>query len=84
MWPYVNESMLVDSEVYSDLNPYSAPQWTARIITSNKIPCLLSEYLFEFINICHNKLTLQQILGSAYNLDFDQGKIILLYLNNQF
>ena len=78
-WPYMNEELIVESEVYSVLDPFEAPIWTARLITSNKIPCLLSEYMTEFLNICRNTYTTSQILGTRYNIDFEGN--IFLFLN---
>lgn len=63
--------MLVDSDVYSDLNPGSAPLWTARLVTSASPPCLLSEYLTEFLHVCRNTQSVTQILGPDFVQNMD-------------
>uniref|UniRef100_A0A0N7ZDJ5 Rab3 GTPase-activating protein catalytic subunit n=1 Tax=Scylla olivacea TaxID=85551 RepID=A0A0N7ZDJ5_SCYOL len=70
-WPCVTEDVLVDSDVYSDLDPGSAPLWTARLVTSTSQPCLLSEYLTDFIHVCRNNQSISQILGPDYTQDVD-------------
>lgn len=72
-WPCVSEDVLVDSDVYSDLNPGSAPLWTARLVTSASPPCLLSEYLMEFLHVCRNTQSVSQILGPDFIQDMDDS-----------
>lgn len=79
-WPCVTEDVLVDSDVYSDLDPGSAPLWTARLVTATSPPCLLSEYLTEFLHVCRNNQSISQILGPDYTQDVDGGnKAFFLY-----
>ena len=73
-WPCVSEDVLVDSDVYSDLDPGSAPIWKARLVTAPSPPCLLSEYLLEFLNVCRNNLTVTQILGPEFSQE-SEGKL---------
>ncbi|KAK3875371.1 hypothetical protein Pcinc_019752 [Petrolisthes cinctipes] len=70
-WPCVSEDVLVDSDVYSDLDPVSAPLWTARLIAAPSPPCLLSEYLTEFLDVCRSNLSIAQVLGPAFLHDLD-------------
>ncbi|XP_042233003.1 rab3 GTPase-activating protein catalytic subunit-like isoform X2 [Homarus americanus] len=70
-WPCVSEDVLVDSDVYSDLDPGSAPLWTARLVTAASPPCLLSEYLTEFLNLCQNSQSVTQILGPEFTPEVD-------------
>ncbi|KAG0715159.1 Rab3 GTPase-activating protein catalytic subunit [Chionoecetes opilio] len=70
-WPCVTEDVLVDSDVYSDLDPGSAPLWTARLVTATSPPCLLSEYLTEFLHVCKNSQSTSQILGPDYTQDVE-------------
>ena len=79
-WPCVTEDVLVDSDVYSDLDPGSAPLWTARLVTATSPPCLLSEYLTEFLQVCRNNQSISQVLGPDYTQDVDGGKSLILYI----
>nr|XP_045611406.1 rab3 GTPase-activating protein catalytic subunit-like isoform X2 [Procambarus clarkii] len=72
-WPCVSEDVLVDSDVYSDLNPGSAPLWTARLVTNTSPPCLLSEYLTEFLHVCRNNQSVSQILGPAFTPEVEDA-----------
>ncbi|XP_063615005.1 rab3 GTPase-activating protein catalytic subunit-like [Penaeus indicus] len=72
-WPCVSEDILVDSDVYSDLDPGSAPLWTTRLITSSSPPCLLTEYLTEFLHVCRNKQSVTQILGPDFNPEAEEA-----------
>ncbi|XP_064106844.1 rab3 GTPase-activating protein catalytic subunit-like, partial [Macrobrachium nipponense] len=72
-WPCVSEDVLVDSDVYSDLDPGSAPIWKARLVTAASPPCLLSEYLLEFLTVCRNNQTVTQILGPEFSQETDDN-----------
>ena len=41
--------------------------WTARLVTASSPPCLLSEYLTEFLHICRDKRSISQILGPDFS-----------------
>ncbi|KAK8737776.1 hypothetical protein OTU49_004235 [Cherax quadricarinatus] len=72
-WPCVSEDVLVDSDVYSDLDPGSAPLWTARLVTNASPPCLLSEYLTEFLHVCRNNQSVTQILGPDFTPEVEDA-----------
>ncbi|XP_069677662.1 rab3 GTPase-activating protein catalytic subunit [Periplaneta americana] len=62
-WPHVMENVMVDSESYSDFEPSQAPQWSVRVKMVEQPACLLSEYLSEFIQLCKNSKSMQDLLG---------------------
>lgn len=62
-WPSLSEDMIVENQVYSDLDPLQAPHWSVRIQMTEDPQCLLGEYLINFLALCHRKETLDQLLG---------------------
>ncbi|RXG59762.1 Rab3 GTPase-activating protein catalytic subunit [Armadillidium vulgare] len=76
-WPRVCESYLIDSDVQSNLSPSSAPIWSARLGASSLTPCLLSEYLYEFLQLCQINHSIVQILGHDFDPSIGDGTDIL-------
>ncbi|XP_076055611.1 RAB3 GTPase activating protein subunit 1 [Oratosquilla oratoria] len=72
-WPCKVEDVLVDNDIYSDLDPQSAPLWSARLVTAPAPPCLLSEYLNDFLMVCRNTQTTMQILGPGFDPELPEG-----------
>lgn len=82
------ENLIVDSEVFSDLEPLTAPEWSLRVEMMESPVCLLGEYLTRFLQITYNHKTLikvpeedvtftsseDQALSSAFNI-FTETKI---------
>ena len=64
-WPEICENMVVDSEVFSDLEPLSAPEWSLQAEMIPSPACLLGEYLTNFLQMCSNPKSLIEILGEA-------------------
>lgn len=62
-WYGLRETVVVDSESYSDLEPSQAPEWRVAIKMAEKPVCLLSEYLTEFIHLCHSSRSMADLLG---------------------
>ncbi|XP_060585547.1 rab3 GTPase-activating protein catalytic subunit-like [Ruditapes philippinarum] len=62
-WPSLSEDMIVENQVYSDLDPLQAPHWSVRIQMTEDPQCLLGEYLINFLALCHRKETLDQLIG---------------------
>ncbi len=44
-WPCVNEDMIVENDVYSDLDPLSAPYWALSVEFQTGIECMMSTLL---------------------------------------
>uniref|UniRef100_A0A4W6EJU8 Rab3 GTPase-activating protein catalytic subunit n=1 Tax=Lates calcarifer TaxID=8187 RepID=A0A4W6EJU8_LATCA len=42
-WPHLTEGIVVDNEVYSDLDPLQAPHWSVRVRTAENPQCLLGK-----------------------------------------
>ncbi|XP_052812233.1 rab3 GTPase-activating protein catalytic subunit-like isoform X2 [Mya arenaria] len=62
-WPSLSEDMIVENQVYSDLDPLQAPLWSVRVQMTEDPQCLLGEYLSQFLALCHRQETLEQLLG---------------------
>ncbi|XP_042324449.1 rab3 GTPase-activating protein catalytic subunit isoform X1 [Sceloporus undulatus] len=71
-WPHLTEGIIVDNDVYSDLDPLQAPQWSVRVRKADNPQCLLSDFVTEFFKLCRRKESTDEILGrSAFE---EEGK----------
>ncbi|XP_025751573.2 rab3 GTPase-activating protein catalytic subunit [Manacus vitellinus] len=71
-WPHLAEGIIVDNDVYSDLDPMQAPQWSVRVRKADNPQCLLGDFLTEFFKLCRRKESTDEILGrSAFE---EEGK----------
>ncbi|NXC20792.1 RB3GP protein, partial [Corythaeola cristata] len=71
-WPHLTEGIIVDNDVYSDLDPIQAPQWSVRVFFLDNPQCLLGDFLTEFFKLCRRKESTDEILGrSAFE---EEGK----------
>ncbi|XP_061861173.1 rab3 GTPase-activating protein catalytic subunit isoform X4 [Colius striatus] len=71
-WPHLTEGIVVDNDVYSDLDPIQAPQWSVRVRKADNPQCLLGDFLTEFFKLCRRKESTDEILGrSAFE---EEGK----------
>ncbi|XP_010212834.1 PREDICTED: rab3 GTPase-activating protein catalytic subunit [Tinamus guttatus] len=69
-WPHLTEGIIVDNDVYSDLDPIQAPQWSVRVRKADNPQCLLGDFLTEFFKLCRRKESTEEILGrSAFEED---------------
>uniref|UniRef100_A0A8C8R4W1 Rab3 GTPase-activating protein catalytic subunit n=1 Tax=Pelusios castaneus TaxID=367368 RepID=A0A8C8R4W1_9SAUR len=64
-WPHLTEGILVDNDVYSDLDPIQAPQWSVRVRKADNPQCLLGDFLTEFFKLCRRKESTDEILGRS-------------------
>uniref|UniRef100_A0A671MSY6 Rab3 GTPase-activating protein catalytic subunit n=1 Tax=Sinocyclocheilus anshuiensis TaxID=1608454 RepID=A0A671MSY6_9TELE len=71
-WPNLTEGIVVDNDVYSDLDPLQAPHWSVRVRKADNPQCLLGEFLTEFFKLCCRTETSEEILGR--NAVEDEGK----------
>ncbi|XP_065108539.1 rab3 GTPase-activating protein catalytic subunit isoform X1 [Paramisgurnus dabryanus] len=62
-WPNLTEGIVVDNDVYSDLDPLQAPHWSVRVRKAENPQCLLGDFLMEFFKLCCRKETTEEILG---------------------
>lgn len=63
VWSQLPDHLVVDSEIYSDLDPMQAPLWTATVRMTEQPVCLLADCLTEFIQLLHIHLTIHDVLG---------------------
>ncbi|XP_044293944.1 rab3 GTPase-activating protein catalytic subunit isoform X2 [Varanus komodoensis] len=71
-WPDLTDGIIVDNDVYSDLDPVQAPQWSVRVRKADNPQCLLSDFVTEFFKLCRRKESTDEILGrSAFE---EEGK----------
>ncbi|XP_057200191.1 rab3 GTPase-activating protein catalytic subunit-like isoform X1 [Triplophysa rosa] len=64
-WPNLTEGIVVDNDVYSDLDPLQAPHWSVRVRKADNPQCLLGDFLTEFFKLCCRKETTEEILGRS-------------------
>ncbi|XP_034717220.1 rab3 GTPase-activating protein catalytic subunit isoform X2 [Etheostoma cragini] len=62
-WPHLTEGIVVDNDVYSDLDPLQAPHWSVRVRTADNPQCLLGDVLTEFFRLCCRKESTEEVLG---------------------
>ncbi|XP_036427001.1 rab3 GTPase-activating protein catalytic subunit isoform X1 [Colossoma macropomum] len=71
-WPHLTEGIVVDNDVYSDLDPLQAPHWSVRVRKADNPQCLLGDFLMEFFKLCSRKESTDEILGK--NSVEEEGK----------
>ncbi|KAJ3592039.1 hypothetical protein NHX12_007169 [Muraenolepis orangiensis] len=71
-WPHLTEGIVVDNDVYSDLDPLQAPHWSVRVRKADNPQCLLGDFLNEFFKLCCRKESTEEILGRG--LTEEEGK----------
>ncbi|XP_036400924.1 rab3 GTPase-activating protein catalytic subunit isoform X1 [Megalops cyprinoides] len=71
-WPQLTEGIVVDNDVYSDLDPLQAPHWSVRVRKAENPQCLLGDFLMEFFKLCCRKESTEDILGR--NVVEEEGK----------
>lgn len=71
-WPQLTEGIVVDNDVYSDLDPLHAPHWSVRVRAAENPQCLLGDILTEFLKLGSTKESTEEILGRG--LMEEEGK----------
>ncbi|XP_075685314.1 rab3 GTPase-activating protein catalytic subunit isoform X2 [Rhinoderma darwinii] len=64
-WPCLTEGIIVDNDVYSDLDPLQAPQWSVRVRKADNPQCMLGDFVSEFFRLCRRKESTDEILGKS-------------------
>ncbi|XP_078408593.1 rab3 GTPase-activating protein catalytic subunit isoform X6 [Cetorhinus maximus] len=64
-WPHLTEGIIVDNDVYSDLDALQAPQWSVRVRKADNPQCLLGDFLTEFFKLCRRKESTDELLGKS-------------------
>uniref|UniRef100_T1JPI2 Uncharacterized protein n=1 Tax=Strigamia maritima TaxID=126957 RepID=T1JPI2_STRMM len=62
-WPCMCEDVIVDNDVYSDLDPLQAPQWSLRVNLVENPQCLLYEYLNNLVALSKRPDTVDYFLA---------------------
>ncbi|XP_014259581.1 rab3 GTPase-activating protein catalytic subunit [Cimex lectularius] len=74
-WPEILESVVVDSEAYSDFDPMEAPIWALSIVKTENPACLLTDYVSEFVLHSTSTSTTEELVGSEIGLR-DSGDML--------
>ncbi|XP_064646210.1 rab3 GTPase-activating protein catalytic subunit-like [Lineus longissimus] len=74
-WPTLSEDMIVDNDVYTDLDPLQAPYWSVRVRMTDDPQCLLTEFLTDFTKVCRRSESTEQLLGRSIDDDEDAADI---------
>ncbi|KAM4697609.1 rab3 GTPase-activating protein catalytic subunit isoform 2-T2 [Rhinophrynus dorsalis] len=64
-WPCLTEGIIVDNDVYSDLDPLQAPQWSVRVRKADNPQCMLGDFVSEFFRLCRRKESTDELLGKS-------------------
>ncbi|XP_041431611.1 rab3 GTPase-activating protein catalytic subunit isoform X1 [Xenopus laevis] len=73
-WPCLTEGIIVDNDVYSDLDPLQAPQWSVRVRKADNPQCMLGDFVSEFFRLCRRKESTDELLGkSAFEENGKEG-----------
>jgi len=67
-WRDLNEDLIVDNSVHSDLDPLEAAEWSIGISLQAKPECLLTKHVRSIIELSRDKRTSKQVLKD-YNID---------------
>ncbi|XP_065570395.1 rab3 GTPase-activating protein catalytic subunit-like isoform X2 [Artemia franciscana] len=83
LWLHLTEDSVVESEIYSDLNPLQAPVWKVQVSYKEAVVGRLSESLQTFLKICRQRDTVKKLLGTTYKPnpssdEKDYGEALLL------
>lgn len=68
IWPQFRESVIVDSSIYSDIDPIMAPTWTITIKLRNNIQCQLSGIIDKMMSLLDDRNLLMDVLGLSKSL----------------
>ena len=72
-WCDLQEDIITDNDVHTDLDPLEAPQWSVGVLFETRPHCLLAEYLDDFSNLVNQNETLKELLGDLIKEDL-QGQ----------
>ncbi|CAG9825552.1 unnamed protein product [Phaedon cochleariae] len=78
-WSHLPDHLIIDSEIYSDLDPIAAPKWSCSANITYEPVCLLGEALSEFFQNLSNNSSIYNVLGDfAASLSMDSNPLDLL------
>lgn len=70
------DSIIVDSEGFSDLEPQQAPEWSVLVKMVSSPACLLGEYMTDFLHLCNNQKTMVDLLGENASYIHNDDQIL--------
>ena len=68
-WSDLQEDIITDNDVHSDLDPMEAPFWSLGLQFEDKPQCLMQEYLNQFLGLVDHCETVNQLLGDLVSDD---------------
>lgn len=77
-WPSVPEDVVIDNDVYSDLRPENAPNWSIRMRWKENPDCLMEEYLRNFFVVCQMTNSLDDVLKNMVQTEDLSAKAEIL------
>jgi hypothetical protein len=82
-WPNVNEDVLVENGVYSDLQPASAPFWSLQVSFHIPSSTLMAESLSALCSLAHTSAEQTAARALSYNDDAPPTMLQRLAANNR-
>ena len=79
IWQSLNEDVVVDSEVYTDLDPVQAPLWTVHLELNDQVGSMLIKSLCTILDHCRSAATTEQLLGKNYTVLQSPGMHIFAF-----
>ena len=76
IWASLNEDVVVDSEVYTDLDPLQAPLWTIHLELNDNVPSLMVKNLLSYLDTCRSTDSTEKILGKNYTVLQSPGQVL--------
>lgn len=78
-WPKLVESIVVDTESYSDLEAQQAPLWYLALKMAELPSSLLYDYLAEFLLMCNSTTNMDDLLGDLVGeFEVDNNTLVKL------
>uniref|UniRef100_A0A8D8V0Z5 Rab3 GTPase-activating protein catalytic subunit n=1 Tax=Cacopsylla melanoneura TaxID=428564 RepID=A0A8D8V0Z5_9HEMI len=74
-WPKLVESIVVDTESYSDLDPQQAPLWYLAAKMTESQSSLLYDYLTEFLMLSSSPVNVDELLGDLVQAQQHDARI---------
>ena len=73
-WRDLNEDLIVDNSVHSDLDPLEAAEWSIGITLQERPECLLTKHVRSILELSRDKRTSKQVLKD-YNMSDDASAV---------
>lgn len=70
-WSHLSDSLIVDSETYSDFEPMNAQTWTLKALMTEQPVSLLADCLTDFLHLLTNNSTIYDVLGDFVSTNIE-------------